>query len=103
MVGGESNEIGKVGTTNRGFSLGEFKDEYGYKCSIQKSSLATKSCIWLGVDDIKPQILIPGQGWSQYELPSNVYYHSRMHLTMEQVRDLIPILQKFADTGDLNG
>jgi hypothetical protein len=27
--------------------------------------------------------------------------NNRMHLTRDQVRDLLPLLQKFADTGEL--
>jgi hypothetical protein len=71
--------------TPRGFSISEFTDRYGCKCSIQKSSLATEDCIWLGVD-----VNIKGK---------EVY--TRMHLTQKMVADLLPILQKFVETGDL--
>lgn len=63
--------------TVRGFLLGQFWDRYGELCSIQKSSLATEDAIWLGVDE------------------------HRMHLTQEQVAALLPLLQHFAETGDL--
>ncbi len=64
---------------DRGFLRGEFQDEYGMACSVQKSSVATEDCIWLGRD----------------------YY--RMHLTQAMVADLLPLLQHFVETGDLPG
>lgn len=63
--------------TERGFVRGEFTDHYGLACSLQKSSLATRDCIWLGVDD------------------------HRMHLTQEHVAALLPMLQHFVETGEL--
>lgn len=63
--------------TNRGFDISEFKDLYGFDCSLQKSSLASQDCIWLGVNE------------------------NRMHLTQEMVRDLLPYLHKFVETGEL--
>lgn len=65
--------------TDRGFVLIEFADEYGKACSLQESSLATRDCIWFGVDD-------DGQ---------------RMHLTQEHVKALMPYLQRFVDSGAL--
>jgi hypothetical protein len=63
--------------TERGFDIIEFLDRYGNGCSLQKSSLATEDCIWLGVNE------------------------SRMHLTQGQVKALLPYLQRFVDTGEL--
>lgn len=59
----------------RGFAIGTFVDRYGAGCSIQKSSLATEDCIWLGRDP------------------------DRMHLTREMAADLIPLLERFSLTG----
>lgn len=73
-------------TTNRGFDVAVFTDFYGSECSIQKSSLATKDCIWLGVD--------------KHFNPENEG-SCRMHLTRETVRELLPMLQRFAETGEL--
>lgn len=75
-----------MATTARGFAVGAFLDDYGAKCSIQKSSLATEDCIWLGMDE--------GQ---------HVDGHccARMHLTRAMVRRLLPALEHFAATGDL--
>lgn len=67
--------------TDRGFAVATFYDRYDVECSIQKSSLATEDAIWLGVDG--------------GDRPS------RMHLTQDMVADLIPLLQRFVDTGEL--
>ena len=92
---------------HRGFAVGEFTDEYGIECSIQKSSWAEKDAIWLGVDDPKPKILackvnggIPN-GWVDYKIPEDVNLHTRMHLTRDMVKQLLPLLNKFVKTGEL--
>ena len=98
--------------THRGFAYSEFIDRYGVKCSIQKSSLATDDAIWLGVDDASPKILASKAvelgiktdettGWVSYPIPKDVMLTTRMHLTQEMVRDLLPALQRFVDTGEL--
>jgi hypothetical protein len=86
--------------TERGFSFSKFIDDYGIECSIQKSSNAEKNAIWLGVDNVKPEKMTP-YGWQKFEMPREVMLHSRMHLTQKQVKKLLPILQKFVETGDL--
>ena len=98
--------------TERGFAIGEFTDRYGAKCSLQKSSLAKKDANWFGVDDANPQIMasdakrlgIPtdaNNGWVKFEIPKEVLLSTRMHLTQEMVQQLLPTLQKFAETGEL--
>jgi hypothetical protein len=90
--------------TNRGFEYTKFVDLYGFKCSLQKSSLATEDAIWFGVDDTKPQILRKdGKGWQPIELPTDgeVLISGRMHLSQEQVKQLLPYLKNFVDTGEL--
>jgi len=68
----------KVKKTERGFSIAKFKDQKKQECCIQKSSTAGLDCIWLGMVGT-----------------------DRMHLSQKQVKKLIPLLQKFVDTGDL--
>lgn len=63
--------------TQRGFTLIKFEDLYSQKCSLQKSSLATEDAIWFGVHD------------------------QRMHLSREQVKELLPFLIQFTEIGDL--
>ena len=86
---------------DRVFLIGRFKDRNGHKCSLQSSSLATEKCIWLGVDEPNPKSLNPGVGWEPYPLPKNVKCTTRMHLTRDMVRELIPALQHFVETGEL--
>ncbi len=102
-------------TTARGFAYYEFKDFYGETCSLQKSSLATEDCIWLGLD--KPDIqeffnapLLKGMTSKWLKInpedlkhaPENtMHIFSRMHLSREQVKKLLPILQRFVDTGEI--
>ena len=93
--------------TNRGFSILRFVDRYGEKCSLQESSLANESCIWLGIDNVT----IKEEGWHPLyparvrELPeeqcANLSTFGRMHLTREQVAELLPHLQRFVETGEL--
>ena len=72
-------------------------------CSLQKSSLATEDAIWLGCNDANVQACIPGKGWTPVPMPEGVdiVANTRMHLTQEQVKELLPFLQRFAETGTL--
>lgn len=98
--------------TQRGFAYIEFQDRYEHKCSLQKSSLATEDAIWFGIDDANPQVLHGDarrlgietdatSGWVPYPLPAEVSLATRMHLTQDQVRELLPTLIHFAETGDV--
>ena len=102
----------KFGNTHRGFTLIEFSDRYDNDCSMQDSSLATESAIWFGINDGNPQIMASKAsqfgiettettGWIPYPIPEEVILHTRMHLSREQVEELIPILQNFVRNGCL--
>ena len=108
----------KLKQTDRGFDYVDFKDRYDHKCSLQKSSLATEDCIWLGIEDAEVRVLasqhreladkIRGTsdperhtGWITYPIPEDAYISTRMHLNQQQVKDLLPYLIKFAETGEL--
>lgn len=85
----------KTTPTQRGFARGEFKGLYEKKCSIQKSSLATKDAIWLGCDE-----------GVHYDVAGLVLKEpirclARMHLDQDLAKELIVMLQHFVDTGDL--
>lgn len=74
---------------DRGFLRGKFKDRNGADCSIQKSSLATEDCIWLGCE---------------HETVHDVTGEkcgARMHLSRDMAADLWPLLKRFAETGEL--
>jgi hypothetical protein len=71
--------------TQRGFLRAEFYDLYGSKCSIQESSLADTAAIWFGVE-------------TDFEKREC----TRMHLTPEMVREMLPLLEHFAKNGSLD-
>ena len=102
----------KLKKKNRDFAFGSFEDKYGNECSLQKSSLATEDCIWLGLDRAKPLILASkakengietdqAVGWIPFPIPSDVLIGTRMHLTRDMVRDILPMLNRFVETGEL--
>ena len=103
--------------TNRGFMRGEFEDANGQPCSIQKSSACCRDeeegeYIWLGNNDANPQVMAfhaksvgvettETVGWVPYPIPECVCLMTRMHLSQRQVKELLPILQHFAKTGEV--
>jgi hypothetical protein len=92
--------------TERGFNCGKFLDDNGVECSIQKSSSAMEDKIWLGIAKADPIILSSkiienGVGWAKYPIPEDVFIGTRMHLSIEQVKQLLPMLNKFVETGDI--
>lgn len=98
----------KISQTKRGFNTIQFKDVYDVECSIQESSLASEPAIWLGVNDANPQVLASSvkegaTGWIPYPIPDSVTvsFKTRMHLTRDQVAELMPVLQRFIDTGEI--
>ena len=109
----------KVKTTARGFAYYKFVDDNGQKCSLQKSSSALEDKIWLGIDDAKimefyPYLRETDESW--FEIPKEAveaklkhrpqneihYKNQRMHLTVNQVKELLPILQRFVETGEIS-
>lgn len=69
----------KVEKTDRGFEIIRFEDHNGTPCTLQQSSRAItetpgSSAVWLGTGD-----------------------HNRMHLEMEQVKELVTHLQWWID------
>lgn len=86
--------------TSRGFGRIEFKDKYGAECSIQESSAADTACLWIGCNAPNPRHMVDGH-WVEVKLPPDTVSDTRMHLTIDQVKELIPILQKWVDTDQL--
>lgn len=78
----------KLEQTQRGFIRANFTDRNGVACSIQKSSIGTEDCIWLGCEH---------EVFDQNRLACG----ARMHLTQERAAQLIPLLQHFVETGEL--
>ena len=98
--------------TDRGFGCYEFDDRYERSCTLQKSSLATEDCIWLGIDDAEPMIMAKDAhklglwcetnvGWIPFHVPPEVMMHTRMHLTRDQALVLAQKLTDFAMTGEV--
>jgi hypothetical protein len=81
--------------TQRGFLHADFTDLYGESCSIQDSSLATTDAIWLGVDHVNAREMSSVVGIDPERIPA------RMHLSRDQVAALIPVLQRFVETGSI--
>ena len=82
--------------TPRGFVRGDFTDLYGWKCSIQESSLATQDALWLGCDETPD-----GEKLGPIDKISGQHIGSRMHLDVALAKELIGLLQYFVDHGNL--
>ena len=99
----------QINPTARGFSRGEFTDSNGQKCSIQISSaIEDEALLWLGCDKIELTVGMPWRVISDEEIErtfgahaGHVLANTRLHLSQSQVRELLPLLQKFAETGDI--
>lgn len=98
--------------TSRGFVFYQFTESNGNVCSIQKSSAAERDLIWLGCDKLNIQGFTPyGQPESWANITEEqinekfgtkyISGNNKMHLNRETVAKLLPILQKFVDTGNI--
>lgn len=72
--------------TARGFLRAEFKDGNGDECSIQESSAAEAPFLWLGCNT------------GTHHMGECM---ARMHLTQDNVRQLLPLLNRFVAQGNL--
>lgn len=93
----------QMNKTNRGFDIAKFTDLYNNECSLQKSSLATEDAIWLGISNTKLTVF-EDESKGKYkiiDMPENLSVNTRMHLSRQQVADLLPFLQNFVETGYL--
>lgn len=113
-----SQEPIEKGVTERKFSFWNFTDKFGHSCSLQKSSCmaeAGNEAVWFGVDNDGEFQILPhgteaqdkhGFGWQEKNLKElypncSVLVSSRMHLTQNMVKMLLPALTHFAKTGEL--
>jgi hypothetical protein len=91
--------------TNRGFTLYKFTDTNGIECSVQKSSAAFENRIWLGATKIGLKHFKAGEGWKDIELTDTIEEHytanTRIHINQETAKELVTILQRFIDTGEI--
>lgn len=99
--------MSEVKYNQRGFAYSEFKDRNGVECSIQKSSLATEDAIWFGANKMDIKEFTAFKGWVDHPEfdESTIEHHfvgnNRMHLTRQQVMDILPTLMTFVSTGEL--
>lgn len=70
-----------------------FRDRYGSKCSIR----LTDGCIELGCDEANPQIC--NNGWRPVVFPEGTIFTTHMFLGELEVKDLLPIMRRFAEGG----
>jgi hypothetical protein len=100
----------------KGLNCAKFQDHYKEECSLQESSIATEPAIWLGINEPRPFVTVSHakelgidtaelgeterlSGWMEYPLPAGTLITGRMHLTQQMVRELLPYLTRFAETG----
>lgn len=122
----ETLPFGEETRSNRGFEVVRFQDTYKQGCNLIESSKAVfenkdgsvddpLGWIWLGLNDVKPQIMKsdavamgmavpPGEvsGWIDYPLPKQVFLNASMHLNEEQVKGLVARLNLWLKTGSLH-
>lgn len=68
----------KFTEAENGFPMYEFVDTYNRYCSVELSTLADDRCIWIGREQ------------------------HRMHLNVNDVKALLPVLQRFVINGDIH-
>lgn len=92
-------------TTKRNFAIYKFKDRGGVECSIQKSSASMEDAIWIGANELGLLHFKAGEGWNEVKFNNTIEEHwvanNRMELTQDQVKQLLPILIQFAETGEI--
>ena len=87
----------------------EFIDSYRSPCSITEDTVCSvigdphfgESHIVIGSNDIGLKRLVKGIGWRDIPLDASYVANTTMYLSRSMVRDLLPWLQVFADTGRL--
>ncbi len=91
--------------TGRGFTLYTFKDSNGVECTVQQSSSAMESKIWVGAKELDLQHFKAGEGWEKIDLIDTIQEHyvanNRMHLNREQAIELRNVLDSFIENGEI--
>jgi len=98
----------EIKKTIRCFAVAEFSDAKGTPCSIQESS-GDGPAIWFGAKQIGLKEFVANRvpAWKEISKcdESDIRHHhvanNRILLTQEIVKELLPILQRFAETGNL--
>lgn len=96
------SETLEIGKTERGFDFYSFTDFNREKCTLQKSSSGNDELVWLGVEGkVLRESGIEGVGMIPVPLNDQFLIVARMHLNREMVRQLLPMLQSFVETGEI--
>lgn len=71
----------------------------GFDCFLRKSSLSTENAVWLVLNDAEVKELVYGEPVTVTK--DNYLLVSSRHLVQEQVKELLPYLICFVETGEL--
>jgi hypothetical protein len=94
--------LGPIITTDRGFKHIAFTDVDGTACHVLESSNAEQACIRIGAKDIGLKRLVYGSGWVPIPLDTGIHVaNTTMHLSRDMIKELLPVLQHFAETDEL--
>ena len=88
---------------NRGLKVIEFRDICDIEFSIKK---CPNELLQININDSEPSILKYDpddnrEEWIDYSIPEDTYVNIKIHLSKEQVKEIIPILCNYAYTGEL--
>lgn len=78
-----------------------FTDGMQQICRLQRDVDSQNKTVLFGINKVEAQYLQPNQGWKTYRLPEHFRMNGLMRLDQHQVRDLLPHLHRFVETGDL--
>jgi hypothetical protein len=94
----------KIEKTPNGLAVIPFRDQNFVACTLQESHSSGRS-ITFGAESIGLKKFAPGEGWKDVNLDVSASDHydanTKMHLTREQVKSLLPHLEQFVRTGEL--
>jgi len=91
--------------TPKGVEYVDFTDSHKEECTLRKCYLPDnedKIGIALGIKDPKVYIFNKDTWeWDDHPIPEKVKVETQIHLTREQVKELLPYLQYFVATGNI--
>lgn len=95
----------EIKPNHRGFNVGNFKDAEGNECYLKESCLSGGPYIRVGAKEIGLKHFVAYKGWTDVDTSLRMDEHwvanNTMLLTQEMVKNLLPALTKFAETGEL--
>jgi hypothetical protein len=94
----------KRSKTERGFAVETFTDLLGHEISTQDSSSGRECRMWLGIDDVMPEVK-NGDKWEPMEIPEThpgmCLIHNRLHINKKQARTIVSFLKQFIRHGKI--